>query len=202
MARAGLKPRTFSLTQAERRSSTNSAIISLMKCSSKMEISRISYIRKASPLFAQNILCQCKTPNAGDIQKKFSSWSTICCICIKFCSVKMFLFILISFLETRTPYTVYLSFPPQQSQKERNQHNKILLTNVLMGPNSATIPSPLMILTVLLSLHIRRTLIWATLSQMSCGHPNSLVDKDQKKNSGAIQELGQLEIYLAIFRVT
>lgn len=68
-----------------------------------------------------------------------------------------------------------------------------------MGPNSVTIPSPLKIPTVLLSLHIRRTLIWATLSQMSCGHPNSLVDKDQHKNSGASQELGQLEIYLAIY---
>lgn len=68
-----------------------------------------------------------------------------------------------------------------------------------MGPNSATIPSPLKILTVLLSLHIRRTLIWATLSQMSCGHPNSLVDKDQQRNSGASQELGQLNIYLAIY---
>lgn len=84
----------------------------------KMKRRRISYIREGSPPFAQNILSQCKNPDAGNIQDKFSSWSTICCI--KFCSVKMFLFILISFLERRTPYAVYLSFPLQQSQKERN----------------------------------------------------------------------------------
>lgn len=167
MARAGLKPRTFSLTQAERRSSTIIslwAITSLMKCSSKMKISRISYIREGSPLFAQNILSQCKTPNVGDSQKKLSSWSTICCICIKFCCVKMFLFILISFLEREHPIMFTWAFPRNNHKKKETSITKILLTNVLMGPNSATIPSPLKILTVLLSLHIRRTLIWATLS--------------------------------------
>lgn len=68
-----------------------------------------------------------------------------------------------------------------------------------MGPNSATIPSPLKIRRCSAKCVIRRTLIWATLSQSSYGHPNSLVNKDQQKHSGASQELGQLEIYLAIY---